>query len=98
MTQRLGKNTVFGWAQDNLVNRDYGPLRTCRACGRKARKNELIRWVAEQGEIVEDIKQNKTGRGVYCCPERTCRERLFKNKKKLKMVLRLQGDKEPGQE
>jgi predicted RNA-binding protein YlxR (DUF448 family) len=73
------------------VNRGHRPLRTCRACGRKAQKKELVRWVAEQGKIREDRQQKKPGRGVYCCSEMICRERLFKNKKKLKMVLRLQG-------
>jgi predicted RNA-binding protein YlxR (DUF448 family) len=73
------------------VDRGHKPLRTCKACGRKVQKNELIRWVVEQGEIVKDPMQNKSGRGVYCCPERVCRERLLENKKKLKKMLRLQG-------
>jgi predicted RNA-binding protein YlxR (DUF448 family) len=51
----------------------------------------LIRLVAVQGEIAEDVKQDVTGRGVYCCPAGECRVRLLKNKKKLNMALRLKG-------
>jgi predicted RNA-binding protein YlxR (DUF448 family) len=44
-----------------------------------------------QGEIAEDVKQDMTGRGAYCCPAIECRAQLLKNKKKLNMALRLKG-------
>lgn len=66
-------------------------MRTCRACGVKANKADLVRWTAVNGEIVEDQEKNLPGRGVYCCRLNECRSRLLKNKKKLKMVLRLRA-------
>jgi hypothetical protein len=67
------------------------PVRTCRACGRKAGKNELARWAAANGEIVADSGGNLPGRGVYCCKGGECAARLLKNEKKLHKLLRLKG-------
>ncbi|NOX81367.1 MAG: DUF448 domain-containing protein [Deltaproteobacteria bacterium] len=73
------------------MKRGHIPHRTCKACGRSAPKNELIRLVLRQGEPVEDIAQKALGRGVYCCAETSCRNRLLTNRKKLNRAFRLQG-------
>lgn len=71
--------------------RRHVPKRTCRGCGRKAAKYELVRFVRVNGEIIEDVTRILDGRGVYCCANDECRQRLKKNRKVLNRALRLQG-------
>ena len=49
------------------------PIRTCAGCGRKAPKEELIRFVAEDGRLAPGEKA--PGRGVYTCRRISCFER-----------------------
>jgi uncharacterized protein len=49
------------------------PVRTCAGCGRKAPKQELIRFVARDGVLAED--PSGPGRGVYTCRRLPCFER-----------------------
>jgi predicted RNA-binding protein YlxR (DUF448 family) len=72
------------------MKRGHIPIRTCRGCGRKVSKLELVRLVMVNGALVEDPDQNVAGRGVYCCRNEQCRTRLKKNKKTLRRLLRLQ--------
>ena len=48
-------------------------IRTCAGCGRKAPQEELIRFVARDGELVPASKE--PGRGVYTCRRLACFER-----------------------
>ncbi len=73
------------------MKRGHIPIRTCRGCGRKVSKLELVRLAMVNGALVEDPDQNVAGRGVYCCRSEQCRTRLKKNKKTLRRLLRLQG-------
>ncbi len=66
------------------------PQRTCLVCRRKNVKTELLRFVYRQDGILEDVAQVMTGRGVYCCVNSTCRERLDKKRKVLKRAFRIQ--------
>jgi predicted RNA-binding protein YlxR (DUF448 family) len=50
-----------------------GPIRTCAGCGRKARQDELVRFVAREGELMRGPKAS--GRGVYTCGSLACFER-----------------------
>jgi len=50
-----------------------GPVRTCAGCGRKAKKAELIRFVAREGALTPGAKA--PGRGVYTCRRLECFER-----------------------
>ena len=49
------------------------PVRTCAGCGRKAPKQELIRFVARDGALAADPRGD--GRGVYTCRRLSCFER-----------------------
>jgi uncharacterized protein len=42
-------------------------------CGRKAPKEELLRFVVRDGELV--LGRGEEGRGAYTCPRRSCFER-----------------------
>jgi predicted RNA-binding protein YlxR (DUF448 family) len=50
-------------------------VRTCVGCGRKAPQPELIRFTAEDGELVRG--EGKAGRGVYTCRRLACFERAL---------------------
>jgi uncharacterized protein len=47
--------------------------RTCVGCGRKARKDELLRFVARNGTLVAG--STDPGRGAYTCRRLACFER-----------------------
>ena len=49
------------------------PVRMCAGCGRKASQNELLRFVARDGELTHSAKN--PGRGVYTCRRLACFER-----------------------
>jgi predicted RNA-binding protein YlxR (DUF448 family) len=49
------------------------PVRTCAGCGRKAPQDELLRFVARDGELTHSARA--TGRGVYTCRRLACFER-----------------------
>jgi len=66
--------------------RGHVPERTCRGCGRKGAQSELVRFVAVEGRLVEDGQRHLPGRGIYCCDQEHCRNRMAK---KLKKVLKL---------
>jgi predicted RNA-binding protein YlxR (DUF448 family) len=52
-----------------------GPIRTCAGCGRKARKQELLRFVAREGTL--EPGRAAPGRGVYTCRRLACFERAL---------------------
>ncbi len=54
------------------------PIRTCVGCGRKAPQDELIRFVARQGELAPGAQE--PGRGVYTCGRLVCFERAVANR------------------
>ena len=49
------------------------PVRTCAGCGRKAPKQELVRFVALEGRLAPAARD--PGRGVYTCRRLACFER-----------------------
>jgi uncharacterized protein len=59
---------------------EHVPTRTCAGCGMRAPQHELIRFVAQNGELVPSSKG--PGRGVYthrrlACFERAASRRAF---------------------
>ncbi len=55
--------------------RKHVPLRTCIICKQKRQKRDLIRIVrTPEGGIELDSRGKLSGRGAYCCPNRTCWE------------------------
>lgn len=63
------------------MRRGHIPERTCRGCGHKKTRADLLRFVVIEGRLVEDQQGGTPGRGIYCCNQITCRERLAKSKK-----------------
>jgi len=49
------------------------PVRTCAGCGRKAPREELVRFVAREGSLMPGPRE--PGRGVYTCRRLPCFER-----------------------
>lgn len=49
------------------------PIRSCVGCGRKAPQNELLRFVARDGQLVPGARE--PGRGAYTCRRLSCFER-----------------------
>ena len=49
------------------------PVRTCVGCGRKAPQRQLLRFVAEAGELKPGV--GRPGRGAYTCRRLACFER-----------------------
>jgi len=54
------------------------PIRTCAGCGRKAPREELIRFVAQDGRLTPGA--HDPGRGVYTCRRLPCFERAVANR------------------
>ena len=55
------------------MSREHRPVRTCIGCGRKAPKDELLRFVAQNGEVIAD--PTAPGRAAYTCQRLSCFER-----------------------
>jgi uncharacterized protein len=49
------------------------PIRTCAGCGRRAPQSELLRFVADEGELTPSARG--PGRGAYTCRRLACFER-----------------------
>lgn len=65
------------------------PLRTCKGCGRKRVKQELLRFAVNgDGEVVPDKYNRQSGRGAYCCSDRTCLKSFVGKKGKLARAFR----------
>jgi uncharacterized protein len=54
------------------------PERSCVICRKKTCKEELLRFVILESEIVFDIKRKVSSRGYYVCNENSCIEKLDK--------------------
>ncbi|CAN5754943.1 YlxR family protein [soil metagenome] len=69
-----------------------GPVRTCVACRRRRRQEELLRVARRpQGAVVPDVPGERAeGRGAYVCPVRDCVERAVRSGR-LIQALRLPG-------
>jgi len=64
-----------------MSRRGHVPLRTCKVCGRKRGKDELLRWVLVGGAIRLDLEKRLPGRGAYTCPGPSCRQRIESSRK-----------------
>lgn len=66
--------------QRNKVGRkNIYPIRSCSVCSQKEKKASLLRFVIQDGNPFQDVEQNKSGRGAYCCKAGDCEE-LFVTK------------------
>ena len=58
------------------------PQRSCIGCNCKKNKNELIRIVKNNENVISIDKKGKAnGRGAYICDNIECLEKAIKNKK-----------------
>lgn len=64
------------------MRRGHVPERTCRGCGCKGPQSELVRFVTVEGRLVEDGQRYLPGKGIYCCDQESCRNRMAKKSKK----------------
>lgn len=69
------------------MKRGHVPMRTCRVCRKRAPKQELQRWIVEEGCLVADERLLAAGYGLYCCRDGACRERLGKKLGKRKQKI-----------
>lgn len=61
-------------------NKGHVAIRTCIACGSRARKGDLLRLTAtEEGYVQRDPRGR--GRGAYVCPEKACLEKASDRKR-----------------
>jgi predicted RNA-binding protein YlxR (DUF448 family) len=63
------------------------PVRTCLVCGVKKHKSELIRYVFDDG-LVMDERQIRQKRGAYVCEDEKCKDTGLR---KGKLLRSLQG-------
>lgn len=56
------------------------PQRMCVACRQMLPKTELIRLTAEDGAVVLDNNQKKSGRGAYICKKEECIDKARKRR------------------
>ncbi len=71
----------------------HDPIRTCVGCGRKAPKDDLLRFVARDGELA--LARTYPGRGAYTCRRLACFERALASKafnRTLKRTVRIDQD------
>ena len=69
------------------------PERTCAGCGRKAPQQELVRFAARDGLLVNG--RTEPGRGVYTCRRLACFERAV-SRRAFNRVLRQNVTVDPG--
>jgi hypothetical protein len=60
------------------------PIRTCVGCGRKRKKEELLRFTkGTDGVVFVDEKKRINGRGFYLCPDLLCIKMAQKKEKRV---------------
>jgi uncharacterized protein len=70
-----------------------GPTRTCAGCGRKASKEQLVRFAALDDQLAH--VPHGAGRGVYTCRRLACFERAA-SRRAFNRTLRRTVRVEPG--
>ncbi len=75
--------------QKNRQEMKVQPVRTCLGCHKRFPKNQLLKFVLQEGMIVFDSKGTGQGRSAYCCNNKNCL-RVFSIQKKLSRAFRVQ--------
>jgi predicted RNA-binding protein YlxR (DUF448 family) len=57
------------------------PIRTCIGCGRKRKKEEMLRFIKGTDKVVFVNKKRINGRGFYLCPDLVCFKMAQKKEK-----------------
>ena len=66
------------------------PIRTCLGCGKRFPKNQLMKFVLNNGIVRHESKGSGQGRSVYSCNNKKCLGVFLKQKKKLSRAFRVQ--------
>ena len=66
------------------------PMRTCLGCHKRLPKNQLLKFVLQEGAVVLDSKGTEQGRSAYCCNNKDCLRVFSRHKKKLSRAFRVQ--------
>lgn len=67
------------------------PTRTCLGCHKRFPKNQLLKFVLQEGIVVFDSKGTGQGRSAYCCNNKNCVRVFCRHEKKLSRAFRVQG-------
>lgn len=65
------------------------PMRTCLGCHKRFPKDQLLKFVLQEGKIVNDSKGTGNGRSAYCCKNKSCLLGIEKHKKILFRAFRV---------
>jgi predicted RNA-binding protein YlxR (DUF448 family) len=68
------------------------PMRTCLGCHKRFPKNQLMKFVVQQGILMHDSNRTGQGRSAYCCDNKNCLGVFFRQKKKMSRAFRVQED------
>ncbi|WP_245378332.1 YlxR family protein [Kibdelosporangium banguiense] len=68
----------------------HGPIRTCVGCRTRALAEELLRVVAEDGNLIPDPRRRHAGRGAWLHPAKACLDSAEK-KRAFPRALRVAG-------
>jgi predicted RNA-binding protein YlxR (DUF448 family) len=70
------------------MRKGHIPVRKCVSCGARRRKQDLMRFVLDEGDrLVQDQAFRRQGRGAYTCRSETCMDGSD-NVKKIQKALR----------
>lgn len=98
ITKSLGEKNILQEARKKVVipvpkskTDAVQPVRTCCVCRIKAAKASLYRFVLEGGVPILDGRQEKMGRGAYCCRDERCLAGFLNRQKIWKRALKGKG-------
>ena len=66
------------------------PMRTCLGCDKRFPKNQLLKFVLQEGIVLLDSKRTEQGRSAYCCNNENCLLVFRRHKRKLSRAYRVQ--------
>ncbi len=65
-----------------MSNKGHVPIRMCIGCGRKRRKEEMIRFIKTPDRVfVPKERKDQVGRGLYLCPKPDCLRKAERKKR-----------------
>ena len=62
--------------------KNHCPIRTCLACRKRFPKDQLVKFILDNGFVVLDEGGKAGGRSGYCCRDSDCIKNFLHDKKK----------------
>ena len=84
----------MGWPVSGDFQQSVGrkvktqPVRTCLGCHERYPKDQLLKFVLQEGKVIHDSRGTGTGRSAYCCDNENCLRSFSKDKRKLSRAFR----------